>query len=91
MEQANENYIKIDKLNNTNYMSWSYRSKLILEEKDWWKAVETDAPVGEANDPNVVSWNTANRKAKTYISLNVEDAQLAHIKSCKSSKEIWKN
>lgn len=73
---------KFDKLNNSNYRSWEYKMRMLLEKEEVWKFVH--APAEDTEE-----WNSGSRKALTIIALSVEDQQLIHIRYLNTGKEAW--
>lgn len=75
-----------EKLNNRNYVHWSFKMKMLMVKENCWKAVSEDAPV-----PETENWKTMDAKASYFIAFCVDDSQLTIIKnsSLKTAKDQW--
>ena len=62
--------------------------RMVLEDKDLWDVTSGD----EARPEEPVAgakWVKLSRKAQAAICLALTDAQLAHVRNCKTAKETW--
>lgn len=75
----------ISKLNNENYQTWQFKTKMFLIREDLWKYVEPGTPP----DPVTTAWSNADLKALATISLLVDDNQVNTIINAKTAKEVW--
>ena len=73
------------KLNNENFQSWQFKTKMFLIREDLWKFVEPGTP------PNPVTevWTAGDAKALATIALLVEDNQHAVIMTSLTAKSAW--
>lgn len=78
--------VSFTKLNTTNYVSWKYRMKTLLEREEVWDVVDLAKP-----DQVDQQWVKDDRKARTTISLFVEDSQLRFVKKAETAREMWRN
>lgn len=82
--------VSFAKLNNTNYVSWKYRMKTLLEREEVWDAVDQPKP-DETDEDGLAQWVKDDRKARTTIALFVEDSQLRFVKKATTAQEMWRN
>jgi hypothetical protein len=72
----------ITKLNDSNYLNWSWRIKNYLVAQKLSVCLSTDVTgEGEAKEKD--------EQALSIISLLVDDSQVATIRSCKSARQAW--
>lgn len=76
----------LEKLNNRNYVNWSYKMKILMKKECCWEAVANEKPTDATK---LAAWIKEDAKAVYFISLCVENSQLTHIKKLESSKEMW--
>lgn len=79
----------IEKLNNKNYQSWCFKLKSLLKKEKCLSSLTTDCPAGEGKEK--VTWQEADDKALSIISLCIEDNQIIHVKQSKTAREAWEN
>lgn len=75
-----------EKLNGSNYNTWSFRMKLYLKSEKCWEVV------GERQRQANISirrWNEMEEKANYLISVLIENSQLPFIKRTNSAKAAW--
>ena len=77
--------IMFEKLSGKNYSHWSFRMKMFLEKEGCWDVVVG----GKPDNVTEADWILLDKKAMWNIGLCVDNAQLIHIKSAKTSKESW--
>lgn len=71
--------VTIKAFDGTNYSSWKFRLKMVLEYKDCLEPVENNTrPTAIENE----AWKSKSLKAKVIISTSVTDSQLEYIKNC---------
>jgi hypothetical protein len=82
----------LEKFNGTNFNLWKFKMNLALSSIDLWKIVEgmEEAPPFDASDKEKIDYQRRVRKVMSIIGLNLVDAQLAHIKSCRGPAEAWR-
>ena len=71
-------------LSDTNYSVWSYKLQVVLTGKGLWNVVELG--LDEASD---VKEESKDAKAHALIVEHIEDKQVIHVKSCKTTKHVW--
>lgn len=76
----------IEKLNDTNYDSWSFTMKAVLVHQECWNIVSGGTPKPETSDE---AWKAKDEKAMASIVLSITPMQISYIKSCKTSSEAW--
>lgn len=59
-----------EKLNNQNYIHWSFKIKVILVQNECWNVIEDEKPTVEAEIKN---WEKADAKARYFLTLCVEN------------------
>ena len=90
-EDTMNNALKFGKLNGSNYRTWAFNMRLYLESMDLFEHVDgsAEAPVGDATDVAIRSFNSRKKKAWTYICLAVEPEQQIHVRDTITAKEAW--
>lgn len=93
---ASKNYI--EKLNNHNYDSWSFKVRMMLVREDSWGLISQDCPVPvvsqagvTTNQAEIEAWKLKDGKAFALIALTVDDMQLQLIRNDTTSKAAWKS
>lgn len=76
----------IEKLDDTNYDSWSFTMKAVLVHQECWNIVSGATPKPELNTH---AWESKDEKAMATIILSITPMQISFIKSCKTSIEAW--
>ena len=76
----------LEKLNNRNYIHWSFKMKTLMVKEECWDAIEKDPP-----DPVTNGWKKMDAKASYFLAFCIDDSQLTIIKdaSCKTAKDQW--
>lgn len=74
----------VSQFDGSNYSTWAYRVKIILEEKEYWDHV-AEAPAAEPT----AAWLKQDRKVKSLLIRCVHDNLLEVTRDCKFSHEIW--
>ncbi|UYV63669.1 hypothetical protein LAZ67_2005275 [Cordylochernes scorpioides] len=75
----------LEKLNDQNYRSWKYNTKMMLIERELWKYVTEPAPDEEASR---TIFNMKQEKALA-IALTISPSQKIHIMDCTTAREAW--
>ena len=85
------NALRFAKLNGSNYRSWVFNMKLYLESLDLFEHAEGTAefPNEDASAETRRKFNSAAKKAWTYICLAIEPEQQIHVRDTKTAKEAW--
>lgn len=81
------NRFKIDKLSHNNYIGWSYRVRLLLEQEETWEVITRVAP--EIRAEGYEAWAAKDKAARITISMLVEDSQLVYIRRQATARECW--
>ncbi|UYV78679.1 hypothetical protein LAZ67_16002366, partial [Cordylochernes scorpioides] len=76
----------LEKLNDQNYRSWKYNTKMMLIERELWKYVTEPAPDEEASR---TIFNMKQEKALAMIALTISPSQQIHIMDCTTAREAW--
>lgn len=79
-----EKSLVIEKLNNQNFMTWSFKMKMYLIKEGCWKAVS-----GETEGILARDVEAQNEKALSLIVLTVENDQIVLVRSAKTGAEAW--
>src|SRR5215472_4376308 len=90
----------IAKLDETNYTSWKFKMRMVLELQDLWNVVDGSGEIpaqpvdDEGEDGSVIKmeireYERRARKAYLLIAMALSDQQLVHIRTCKTGKEAW--
>jgi len=88
---------QIAKLDETNYTSWKFKMRMVLELHDLWDVVdgtefcpeEMDGAACSVVKEEVQAYQKRARKAYVLIAMALSDPQLAHIRSFTTGKEAW--
>lgn len=88
---ASESKSTIEKLNGTNYASWSYQMKMTLMEADLWSVIEPgeEEPAENPTEIQKKQYITRQGRAHAKIALAICDEQQMHIRNKASAKEVW--
>ncbi|UYV81944.1 hypothetical protein LAZ67_21000209 [Cordylochernes scorpioides] len=76
----------LEKLNDQNYRSWKYNTKMMLIERELWKYVTEPTPDEEASR---TIFNMKQEKALAMIALTISPSQQIHIMDCTTAREAW--
>ncbi|UYV75490.1 hypothetical protein LAZ67_13000394 [Cordylochernes scorpioides] len=76
----------LEKLNDQNYRSWKYNTKMMLIERELWKYVTEPTPDEEASR---TIFNMKQEKALAMIALTISPSQQIHIMDCTTAREVW--
>ncbi|UYV69068.1 K02A2.6-like [Cordylochernes scorpioides] len=76
----------LEKLNDQNYRSWKYNTKMMLIERELWKYVTDPTPDEEASR---TIFNMKQEKALAMIALTISPSQQIHIMDCTTAREAW--
>ena len=82
---------KILKLNGANYRDWTFNMRLYLESLDLFGHVDgtVEVPAEDTSAQVKRKFNSASKKAWTYICLAVEPNQQIHVRNTTTAKEAW--
>lgn len=93
---ATKTKVEIDKLNNSNYKSWSYQLTLLLRKEKCFSAIEDDVPPKtvklndvDTRNPAYEKWNEANDNALFYVGTTIDINQQQHIRQLETAKQAW--
>ena len=89
MASAVENVLRMAKLNGSNYRSWVFNMRLYLESSDLFAHVDGSAELPEETASAQVkkAFETAAKKAWTYICLGVDPEQQIHVRDTQNAKQ----
>lgn len=73
------------KLNNKNYQTWQFKTRMVLIREGLWKYVEPGTPPTTLTD----AWTEGDQKALATIALAVESQQDPIIIKCETAKAAW--
>src|ERR1700744_4308887 len=79
-----------EKFDGTNYFSWSFILKTILEEGEVWDVIAKPKPSILDADATA-AWLKKDRKAFTTITLATKPSYMQDIRHAKTAKEAWDN
>lgn len=89
---------RLETLTRDNYDTWCIQAEALLVKNDTWGYVsgETVRPVeaGEGAElarvqAAIKTWTTNDRKAKADLILAINPSELAQIRGCTTSREVW--
>ena len=93
------NVQKIEKLNNENFSTWSFRVKILLKKEDLWETLQDsfDEELPEEATPAQIeafttkrqTWKKNQNHAMEIIVGTIEPAQYIHVKNCNTGGEAW--
>ncbi|XP_017475839.1 PREDICTED: uncharacterized protein LOC108366072 [Rhagoletis zephyria] len=83
---ATSSLYAIEKLDVSNYETWTVQMRSVLIHGGLWKVVTEVKPT---NADELALWTVSDEKALATIILSVKSNQLSYIKNCKSSAEAW--
>ena len=82
-----------EKLNNHNYMMWSFKMKMVLIKEEVWDVVAGEAEEAGGDQEDAAAAAVANQgrqmKALALISLMVENDQLVLLRNAQTGREAW--
>lgn len=79
----------IEKLGKDNYDTWKLQIEAILIKNDHWNYVSGDEKKPTEGDDEIAKWISNDQKARADIILSINPSELTHVKSCKTSHELW--
>lgn len=80
------NRFSLQKLNNTNYLTWRFKVELLLVRDELWRYVDPGVKPEEEAD---AAWNAGDAKARATIGLLIEDNQHGLIRASRTAKDAW--
>ena len=87
--------MNIEKLDESNYDSWSIQIKSVLIHQELWSLIseevkpEVDDGDGGEGARRLLEWTKKDEKAMATIILSITAMQIGHVKNCKSAKGAW--
>lgn len=81
---AEENGVRMEKLNSGNYTIWKFKMKMSLIKEDVWDMVDS----GLTSSPTAKEKKN-DQKALEMICLSISDNQIIHVKDCETAKDAW--
>ena len=89
MSNTMESYLnESGKLNGSNFTNWKFKIQTLLEGANAWTIVTGDEQKTTASTQKE-DWEKRENKAKVLLKMSVKDNVNAHIRDCKTSREIW--
>lgn len=86
MSQLN---IRIQPLERDNYDTWKVQVKALLTKGDAWGYVSGEIQRPAEGEAAILQWRNNDAKAMSDLILSISPAELKHVKTCETSKEIW--
>eukprot|EP00794_Sanderia_malayensis_P002818 gene2818-3255_t len=88
---SSSNALKFEKLNGSNYRTWSFNIRLYLESLDLFEHVDgaAEMPDGDPNSKVVKLFRQRAKKAWTYICLAIDPDQQIHVRDTTTAEEAW--
>jgi transposase InsO family protein len=86
MNSEANNLYKIEKLGHDNYMSWSFKMKMLLKKEEVYDTIIEEAP-----NPVTEEWNKKSEKALQLIVLSCLDNQIVYLRTANTGKEAWES
>lgn len=83
-------HIKIQPLDKDNYDTWKVQAKALLVKGDTWGYVSGEKMKPTDNDAAILQWASNDAKAMSDLILSISPAELKHIKTCETSRDMWK-
>jgi gag-polypeptide of LTR copia-type len=82
---AHSGLYAVEKLNQTNFLTWQFRQAYILRDRGLWKCIEPPPPSAKSTPPT----EKEEQSALTQIVLNVSDEVIPLLHTVKTAKEAW--
>ena len=81
----------VDKFDGMNFHLWKFKMQMVLAEKELWEIVKgSEEPHFSSIGPKVrIAYNRFEKKAFAILALSLFDSQLYHVRSYKTSTEVW--
>lgn len=95
MASGTINSTRIKLLTRNNYDTWSMQGEALLIKNDTWNYVSGDTPKPSITPNDRTSqaayrtWCQADRKARADLILSISPAELANVRHCETSNEVW--
>ena len=84
------NAFQIEKLDGSNYESWTVQMPTLLIHSGYWNVVSGKVKKKSlAGEAEKIKWDTEDEKALATIILSVKPSQLGYIKNTISTSEAW--
>lgn len=81
--------VAFDKLNNNNYMTWSFKMRMYLIKEGCWNVVGGPVNADADAEEDEVDLDRQGQKALAIISLMVDDDQLVLLRNAANGMEAW--
>jgi hypothetical protein len=92
LNPSSKTYV-VEKLNTTNYNSWSVKMELVLILNDYFRIVDGSEPnpgtANSANFANQLTWKQKDSKARAIILSHCGEKQFSAVKRLATSKAVW--
>ena len=82
----NVSMYNIEKLNETNYDSWSLQIKGVSIRQDLWSAISDDKPTAA---DQIAAWTKRDEKATSTTILSITPVRILYINNCLSASAAW--
>lgn len=82
---SDKSIFQIEKLNNTNYLSWKFKMKMLMEKDDCFDSIELKDD--EELKGEILK---KDKKALQWIALLVDNSQLIHVKKATGGRDAWR-
>ena len=79
----------MDRFIGENFHTWQTRLKFLLQKKELWKFISSDASQIPTTREAKAQWDLADTKTLSIIALNLGDQYLHHISNLDSAKSAW--
>ena len=76
---------EIDKLNDTNYSSWEFKVRALIQRDNLLTMIDDEPPA--VKDEN---WLKNDGKVRSIILFSITDAQIMHCRQASTSYDTWK-
>ncbi|CAI5783709.1 Hypothetical predicted protein [Podarcis lilfordi] len=86
--QGGASYFPVEKLGESNYMSWSLQMQAFLKKEQCWTAI-VNPPVKEEDEEVDEADQRLEDKAYANLILSLEKSQLSHVRDLETASEIW--
>lgn len=90
MDTASTTTSRINKFDGTNFHTWKFKMRMVLEERDLWEVTSGEIKLEHCTTAlDQSTFKRKSRKALAIICLAMEDSQLPLVRSAKDAYDAW--